>query len=211
MLTNSPSPWGLRLATFAVWALAAACTAYWGLKFVTVLSSPGVAVPEAAPLPADPARTAALLGAVPAVAMAAPAVNLASRFALIGVAAGVSQAGAALISVDGKPAKPYRVGTVVDEGYVLQSVAGRRAVLAAAMDAAPALTLELPLNAAAPVGAETARVGAAPAVPPVAPRAAPAAPVLAPSGTTGPTTAPGWASRKGFPPGIPPAPAGSQP
>ncbi|MGH6628045.1 MAG: type II secretion system protein N [Burkholderiaceae bacterium] len=207
MLTNSPSQWGLRGATFGVWALAAACAVYWGLKFVAAPAGSAVAVPEATSAPADPARTALLLGAVPAVATAAPAVNVASRFALVGVAAGVSHAGAALISVDGKPAKPYRVGTVVEDGYVLQSVAGRRAVLAAAMDAAPALTLELPLNPAVPTGAAAETAVAQPPAPGVAA----ARPVLAPPGTTGPKIAPGWASRKGFPPRSPPAPADSQP
>lgn len=205
MLTNSQSQWGLRLATFGVWALAAACVVYWGLKFVAAPAGSAVAVPEAAAVPADPARTALLLGAVPAVAMAAPVVNVASRFALVGVAAGVSQAGAALISVDGKPAKPYRVGTVVEDGYVLQSVGPRRAVLAAAMDAAPALTLELPLNAPVAAGAAAETAVAQPPAP------AAARPVLAPPSTTGPTTAPGWASRKRLSPGLPLAPADPQP
>jgi len=52
--------------------------------------------------------------------------------------------GAALIAIDGKPAKPYRVGVQVDEGLVLQSVQGRRAVLAAADSGQQVLTLELP-------------------------------------------------------------------
>jgi general secretion pathway protein C len=84
---------------------------------------------------------ARLLGAAPAVASAAP--SLASRFTLIGVVASRSQKGAALIAVDGKPAKPFRVGAAIDEGIVLKSVEARRAVLAGA-DGSPALTLELP-------------------------------------------------------------------
>lgn len=53
----------------------------------------------------------------------------ASRFALTGVVASSSQHGAALIAVDGKPAKPYAVGSRVGEEWVLQSVQPRRAVL----------------------------------------------------------------------------------
>lgn len=205
MLMKSQSQWGLRLATFSVWALAAASAVYWGLKFVAAPQAAAVAVPEAKAVPADPARTALLLGAVPAVATAAPVVSVASRFALVGVVAGVSHAGAALIAVDGKPAKPYRVGSVVEDGYVLQSVAPRRAVLAEAMDAAPALTLELPLTPAVSAGAQAETAVAQPPAP------AAARPVLAPPSTTGPTTAPGWASRRRPPPGSPPAPADPQP
>jgi general secretion pathway protein C len=46
--------------------------------------------------------------------------------------------------VDGKPARPYRVGSVVEEGLVLQSVHARQAVLGAPGNAQPLLTLELP-------------------------------------------------------------------
>jgi general secretion pathway protein C len=95
------------------------------------------------PPAADPVAVARLLGAAPAVASAAPSPTLASRFTLVGVVASRSHKGAALIAVDGKPAKPFRVGAAVDEGIVLQSVEPRRAVLASS-DGSPALTLELP-------------------------------------------------------------------
>ena len=61
-----------------------------------------------------------------------------------GVLADQNSAGAALISVDGKPAKPYRVGDVVEDGLVLQSVQGRRAGLGQAGGGSAVLTLELP-------------------------------------------------------------------
>ena len=80
-------------------------------------------------------------------AAAAPAAmpSLASRLQLVGVVAGVrSGDGAAVISVDGKPARPYRVGASIEEGLVLQSVQGRRAVLAAQANGQSLLTLELP-------------------------------------------------------------------
>lgn len=77
-----------------------------------------------------------------ATAAAAP-----SRFLLAGVIAGrQSQQGAALISVDGKPPKPFRVGSQVDSGLVLQSVAPRRAVLAASLDGPAAFSLDLPVR-----------------------------------------------------------------
>lgn len=76
----------------------------------------------------------------------------ASRFALTGVVASSSQHGAALIAVDGKPAKPYVVGSRVGEEWVLQSVQPRRAVLvpagaadAQALTRGAELVLHLPL------------------------------------------------------------------
>jgi general secretion pathway protein C len=62
----------------------------------------------------------------------------------VGVVSDRSQQGAALIVVDGKPARPYRVGSQVDEGLVLQSVQARRAVLASSANGPAVLTLELP-------------------------------------------------------------------
>ena len=81
-----------------------------------------------------------------ATAAAAPA---ASRFQLVGVVSDASRHGAALIVVDGRPAKPYHVGAVVDEGIVLQSVAPRRAVLAKADGGAEVATLDMPAPNAA--------------------------------------------------------------
>ena len=143
MVSNSQNRWVVAGTTFALWALVAASAVYWGLK----LASRPAAVPAAplavrAPVPVDSTAVARLLGATPAAA--APVPSLASRFALVGVVANRSRRGAALIAVDGKPPKPFRVGTAVDEGLVLQSVEARRAVLAASAGAPPALTLDLP-------------------------------------------------------------------
>ena len=66
------------------------------------------------------------------------------NIALVGVVAGRSRGGAALISVDGKPARPFRVGSAIDEGLWLSSVEGRRAVIAATAAGPALLTLELP-------------------------------------------------------------------
>lgn len=110
----------------------------------------------------DPLKVARLLGAADstAAAAAAPVVAAASRFSLVGVVAGASRTGTALIAVDGKPAKPYRVGAVVDAGYMLQSVGPRIAVLAPAAGAPASLTLEM---------AQPRPAGTAPGVAPAAP------------------------------------------
>jgi general secretion pathway protein C len=145
MVTTWGSRWAVAGATFALWALVAASAVYWGLK----LSGGGdvATAPPAvrSPAPVDPTAVARLLGSTPAVAAAAPQPSAASRFALVGVVASRSHSGAALIAIDGKPPKPFRVGSAIDEGLVLKSVDSRRAVLAPSMEAAPAVTLELPL------------------------------------------------------------------
>jgi general secretion pathway protein C len=144
MVTTLSSRWAVAGSTFALWALVAASAAYWGLK---LSSAAGVATaPPAArsPAPVDPMAVARLLGSSPTVAAAAPVASLASRFALVGVVASRAHSGAALISVDGKPPKPFRVGAAVEEGLVLKSVDARSAVLAANASAPPSVTLELP-------------------------------------------------------------------
>lgn len=95
---------------------------------------------------ADPTAVARLLGAVPAVNAATVTPEAASRFALSGVVAYGTTRGAALISIDGKPPRPWRVGAQLGDGFVLQSVGPRSATLGASVDAAPAFTLQLPVR-----------------------------------------------------------------
>jgi len=154
MVTPRVENWAAPTAAFVLWAAATGSVVYWGLKLAG-RSAPAVAAPvaaRAAPTP-DPTAVARLLGASPAAAAPGqgpaaaptPVATLASRFSLVGVAAGArSGGGAALISIDGQPAKPFRVGSQLDEGIVLQSVQGRRAVLAATPRGPALLTLELP-------------------------------------------------------------------
>jgi general secretion pathway protein C len=145
MLTPASATWTVRGATFALWALVAGSAMYWGLKLG------GSQQPVNAPVPlarqvaaADPMAIARLLGSTPAVVgMAAAPPSLASRFQLVGVVAGErSGGGAAVISVDGRPARPYKVGASIEEGVQLHAVRGRTATLASGGQ--PVLTLELP-------------------------------------------------------------------
>ena len=147
MMTNSYSKWGARLGTLALWALAGASVVYWGLRLSA--RPVGLTVPVVAPAAVAPdAQAMACLLGVPAAGAAAaraPAASLTSRFALIGVLAGRSSGGgAALIAVDGQPAKPFRVGAAVDEGLVLQSLDPRQARLGASVDGPATLTLDMP-------------------------------------------------------------------
>lgn len=146
MVRTRDSNWTTRGTTFVLWAVAAASAIAWGLK----LGNPSTVGPVGAaavrpPLAADPAAVARLLGQAQGSGPAAPAAPpLASRFSLVGVVADRSRQGAALIAVDGRPAKPFRVGSTVDEGLILQSVQSRRAVLAASADGPAVVTLDLP-------------------------------------------------------------------
>ena len=139
----SQSKWGVRGLTLVIWALAAASIAYWGLR---LLARPPAFSPAplamSVPMPPDPAVVARLLGAT--AAQAAPQASLASRFALSGVVAGAPGGGAALIAVDGNPAKPFRVGGVIEEGLVLQSASARQATLGQSRDSPALVTLDMP-------------------------------------------------------------------
>lgn len=143
MLTTPPSRWAVQGATFALWALAAASAVAWGLKLSAPAASGRLApVPGRAVATPDPAAVTRLLGASPAAA--APLPSTASRFQLVGLADQRAGADIALIAVDGKPARPFRVGSQVDEGLVLQAVEGRRALLGPVAQGPATLTLELP-------------------------------------------------------------------
>lgn len=157
------SKWTLRLITALLWALAAASAVYWGLR----ASGPGPAVfvPETVALAsagdalARQTAIARFLGAAKSVAASSSAVLISSRFSLIGVVT-QGRGGAALLAVDGKPARPYRVGSRIDEGTVLQSVGPRHVVLAASADGTALQRLEMP--GPAPVAGLTKRGPAAP-------------------------------------------------
>ena len=137
-----------RIAAFVVWAAVAACVAFWGLRIlVTPRPAPGQTQPVSATdsLRGDVTR---LFAAVPTAATPVTEPGLASRFKLIGVMApkdgdrGHDQ-GIALIAVDEKPPRAYRVGARIDNALVLQSVARRSATLGPSQGA-PAVQLDLP-------------------------------------------------------------------
>jgi general secretion pathway protein C len=141
----APARWPSATATTVLWALAAASVVFWGLRLMS--PSDAVAPPalsSSAAVAVDPAAVAQMLGVVPSQANVVATPDAASRFQLLGVVADADQQGAALIAVDGKPPRPFRVGATVADGYVLHSVSARAASLGASVDAAPAFTLQLP-------------------------------------------------------------------
>jgi general secretion pathway protein C len=188
----SAARWHAPLATTGLWALAAGAAVFWALR----LSSPADAVAAAAAMPrpsvtADAEAVGRLLGVVSAQAAAPAAPEAASRFALVGVVADPSNQGAALIAIDGKPPKPFRVGSRVGDNYVLQSVGVRAATLGAQADGPPAFTLQLPVRAPISVGLPPppiSGVSPAPAPPPPAQRSAGTLPSTMPAVAMPPPT-----------------------
>ena len=118
-----------------MWALVAGSALFWGFKLASrplpVPAQAQVAEPGVA-MRGDLSR---LLGAdAPApVAAAAPTPAVDARFSLIGVvspkASQAAREGLALIAVDGKPPRAYRVGAVIEGTHVLKSVSARGAML----------------------------------------------------------------------------------
>lgn len=157
-----------RIAAFLVWALVAACAVYWAMR---LLAAP-------APLPASVqpvSLSGALKGdiarlfaspATPALDTAPVEPALASRFKLVGVLApkdaerGRGQ-GIALIAVDGKPPRPYRVGASLGDSLVLQAVAARGATVGPRAGPA-ALQLEIPALPPAATGTRPGALGGLP-------------------------------------------------
>ena len=148
-----------RLSAFVIWALVAATAVFWGLRlFVEAPAAPlsAVAVGDAAAVRVDLSR---LLGTAPATPVAAVA-EAGSRFRLLGIVAppaarpgavAVTTQGVALIAVDGKLARAYRVGATLDGELVLQSVSLRTAAIGPARGV-PTLMLEMPALPVAATG-----------------------------------------------------------
>ena len=127
--------WLLRLGSFSVWGLAAFSIVFWALR---LLQQPTPGLPVAvAPLQAVQADAASMVRVfgrsvvkpVNAAAPERPLIDPSTRFVLLGVAAQRNNQGVALIAVDGKPARPYRIGGKIEDGYVLRSVSKLSATL----------------------------------------------------------------------------------
>ena len=147
----------------------------------------------------SPVELARLLGASAPVA-AGPGPGPADRFVLSGVIASVGGKGVALISVDGKPARPFVLGSELASGYVLVSVAPREARLAEGLFAPVRVVLSLPVprqaesTAVPPVLEPTALITSA------GPTAANSAPAAVPDAA--PQATPGRSAQE--PPPVPP-------
>lgn len=172
--------WLPKTLTLSVWALAGLSASYWALRFAGA-NAPSIAVsaPAAAPPGSSPTDLAKVFGppialAPAALASAPKAIDPGTRFALLGVVAGRSSAGVALISVEGKTARPYRVGSRIDDAYLLKSVAARSATLTPVSEGGTAFTLELTRT-----GTGAGAGPALPGLPPLPPQTLPVPPATA--------------------------------
>jgi len=184
-----------------IWALLAASLVFWALRLtVRGPSAPPFTVPvgEVGAVRGDLSR---LFGSNATAAPAVAAPQAASRFRLLGVAAPPANApqgsGIALLSIEGRPARPYRVGAHVDGELMLRGVGPRSATLGPA-GGENAFTLELPLRPA------PAR-GSRPAVSPDGQAQAPQPVAAPPSENDEPVEQPQPAPQAVPPPGRPPA------
>jgi len=145
--------WTVKITTFLLWALAAGSGAFWILQSTNVssedlgpngtkLNLPATAWANDAQVPSLTPQVAAALGAKNIVTPAGAMAAMQSRLQLQGVLAVGTKRGAALISIDGKPAKPYRVGSAIEEGLEVTAVQARSASIGA--NGAVTFTLELP-------------------------------------------------------------------
>lgn len=156
-----------RWFAFVIWAAVAATAAGWGLRlFVPALSAPAhtTMVDMTASARGDLTRLFGVEAPPPAADAPPPADT---RFKLVGVAAPRSSAntgqGYALIAVDGKPARAFRIGAAVDGDTVLQEVRARGATLGPRGGPAT-VSLEIPPLAPAATGTMPAATG--PGAPP---------------------------------------------
>lgn len=152
MKTGISTSWSLRLITLAVWLVAVLCGAYWAMKFVTVKPVTANSAAIAPAIVVDSTAVAKLLGATNSVAGQAVITPASSNYALFGLAMTRSGSGVALIATDGKPAKPYRVGSKIADDWVLKSVSRTGVVLAASVSAPDGMKLELPPRRSAAAG-----------------------------------------------------------
>jgi len=136
----------LRLTSLLVWAVVAYSAVVFGLQWgggepvdaVVAGSEQKQFSPDV-----DSLSVSKALGVAPVQSASA---SLASRFVLVGVMDGGPSQGVALISVDGKPAKPYRLGQTVSDGLVVVGTGPKKAELGPQLGVASSLVLELPLK-----------------------------------------------------------------
>lgn len=166
-----------RWSAWIVWAALAASAVFWVLRLGT---QPAPLSAHVQTVGSDQSARGDILRlfANPEVASATPVMqaSAASRMRLLGVVAGFQDDGRGwvLLSVDGKPARTVRVGSLVDGDWIVQTVTNQRVEIGPA--GAPAVAvLDLPLPAAAATGqlptADGAPVEPALAVPPPPPPA----------------------------------------
>ena len=148
MQLTTSKPWMPRLSAFVLALMLAATVVFWIMRWPTRDNGSALPLPEVRDeLPAANATVVArLLGQGDAAVETTAQPDAASRFRLTGIIASGSGRGVALVSIDGKPPKPYHEGSKLEEGWMLQSVEPRRIALATDAKAPVGLRLELPVK-----------------------------------------------------------------
>ncbi len=151
----------VRIGSFVMWALVAASAVFWGLRLAgssAAIPAPTVALGEMSVSPEVADRFWGRPAAEPQAAMA-PVYrpDISARFKLAGVAAPryAGESGLAVIAVDGRPPRVYRVGASVDGDFMLRQVSARSATLGSARDASnpqASFVLEVPVQGVAAQG-----------------------------------------------------------
>lgn len=144
--------WTLRVFTLLIWLLVGLCAAYWAFKFVTTKPVEATAALAAPTGVVDSKAVGKLLGATDAVAGKTANTPASTKFVLFGLASSAGGQGVALIALDGKPAKPYRVGSAVADDLLLKSISKTGVMLATSLQAPDGVTLELPARKPANIG-----------------------------------------------------------
>ncbi|UUX96523.1 type II secretion system protein N [Aquabacterium sp. J223] len=168
-----------RWLAFLVWAVVGAGAMFWLARLAgggpSVPAHASVApstVAQRGPLSRVLGEEALPVAATPDAPAASPA---SSRFKLVGVVAprgSATSVAVALIAVDNKPARAYRIGAVVDGDMVLQTVAARSAALGPREGQAQ-VQLELPPLPPPATGSLPGASGLASGVPSVPPSVPP--------------------------------------
>jgi general secretion pathway protein C len=131
-----------------LWCAAAASAVFWVLNYPSGSAVQGVPEVRSAgqATAASALQPSVYLARAWGVQAPAPEVSIAqsSRFQLLGVVAGASGQGSALIAVDGQPPRAFRVGQTVTEGVVLQGLGPKQAQLGATVQGAALFSLSLP-------------------------------------------------------------------
>ena len=141
---GASTSWTIRFFTLLVWLLVGLCAAYWAFKFVTTKPVEVTAALAAPTVPVDSKAVGKLLGATDSVAIKSTNTQASTKLALFGLANSADGQGYALIALDGKPAKPYRVGSLVADDLLLKSISKTGVMLAASLNALDGVMLELP-------------------------------------------------------------------
>lgn len=188
-----------RWLALGIWALVAASAVFWGSRLLvkpTPAPAHATTVSATAALRGDPVRLFGEDVRPAQAAAAAPVVPVDTRFKLVGVVAArqPAQGGIALIAVDGKPARAYRVGATVEGETVLLAVNARGADLGPRAGS-PSVALQIPPLPAPTTGSlppAASNVGGM-VVPAPAPMVGPAGVMLPPAVAVQgqPTAAPG--------------------